>query len=297
MRCWQRGGMVTTEDLTALDLLQWLGAGRLVAERLGCNQSTVSRRVDHCARTFGVRLKRINGEWRLQGKELLLAMERQVHQVYRLLGGAPLRLECTAWDAPLLALPPPAGWITGRFDHIGLERPLELLRKRVIDAWISSAMLDLPTSEDGELQVFPLSRFPLWMMAAGEHPLAGEQGLRRRDLESFPSLALPDGMYPVFERELRRRDLWSAPVRMRRYRAQDWEGRCADQVTMSVGNCVGRLFQPDLVPLDWDLELISGQALVVHRDVAEQGAIQLLLELLRRRVVRIRDRDPVLQPL
>lgn len=289
--------MVDAEDLAALDLLLWLRTGQLAARQLGCNQSTVSRRVAHCADTFKLSFKRIGGEWQLRGHELLLTMERQIHQLHRLLGGAPLRLECTPWEAPALALPPPAGWITGVFDHMGLDRPLQLLRERVIDAWISNAYLDLPDPDDPELQVLDLSRFPLWLMAAADHPLAGEHGLRPGDLERFPSLAVPDGMYPNFEAGMRQQGLWNTPVRMRRYCREDWEGHCTDRVTMSVGNCVSQRLSPQLVQLDWDLGLASGQALVVHRDLAETGPIMQLMELLRSRAATLQDVHPVFQTI
>jgi DNA-binding transcriptional LysR family regulator len=289
--------MVTGEDLSCFDLLQWLRNGSLVADRLGCSQSTVSRRVAHVSQTFGLRFRRVAGEWQLQGNDLLLAMERGVHQVYRLMAGAPLRLECTAWDVQALALPLPPGWMGGVFDHMTMARPLQLLRERVIDAWINNCWPDLPQPDDPDLQVFELSRFPVWLMAAADHPLAHVRGLGPGDLERFPSMALPEGELPTFERVLREQGLWNTALRMRRYSPEDWQERCADQVTMSFGNCVSTGLMPHLVTLDRDLNLISGQALVVRRDVAEQGAIQQLLELLRSRVGGLRQCHPVLQAL
>lgn len=289
--------MITPEELAALDLLVWLRTGQEAGARLGLNQSTVCRRVAHCVEIFGVRPQRLLGEWQITSATPLLQMERHVHQQHRLLGGAPLRLECTTWDVQALALPLPPGWIGGVFDHIGMARPMQLLRERVIDAWINCHHPDLSHLEDAELLVLPLTRFPAWLMASMDHPLAGVRGLRPADLERFPSLALPEGLSPVFERVLQQQNLWTTPVRLSRFSIDDWEGRCADQVTMSYGNTVSQTLSPHVVPLDWDLGITGGQSLVVRRDVAEEGPIQTLLELLRRRTAALQRDHPVLELL
>ncbi|MFO7629195.1 MAG: LysR substrate-binding domain-containing protein [Prochlorococcaceae cyanobacterium] len=238
-------------------------------------------------------MKRLGGEWSITENNLFLDMERMVHQHFRLKGGSHLRLECTFWDVDALALPAPAGWITGVFDHLGMERPLQLLRKRVIDAWINCHHPDLSELDDPELLVLPLSSFPAWLMASIDHPLAGVKGLGLADLERFPSLALPEGLSPIFERELKAQKLWNTPVRMSRFCSEDWEGRCADRVTMSFGNTVSQKLTPELVPLDWDLGIVGGQSLVVRRDLADQGPIQLLLELLHRRIEALQHQHPI----
>ncbi|MEB3361513.1 MAG: hypothetical protein VKI42_05245 [Synechococcaceae cyanobacterium] len=132
-------------------------------------------------------------------------------------------------------------------------------------------------------------------MAADDHPLAGEMGLQTGDLERFPSLALPEGLSPVFERVLKSQGLWTTPVRMKHFSIDDWEGRCADHVTMSFGNTVSQRLSPQLVPLDWDLGIIGGQSLVVRRDIADTGPIQIVLELLRRRAAALQSRHPQLE--
>ncbi|MEB3361514.1 MAG: hypothetical protein VKI42_05250 [Synechococcaceae cyanobacterium] len=152
--------MVTPEDLAALDLLLWLRTGQEAGSRLGVNQSTVVRRATTAAEVCRVKPKRVASEWILTGDTTLLAMERQVHQYYRLLAGAPLRLECTTWDVQALALPLPPGWIGGVFDHLSMARPMQLLRERVIDAWINCHHPDLTDLDDPELVVLPLTRFP-----------------------------------------------------------------------------------------------------------------------------------------
>jgi len=59
--------MVHPEELAALDLLIWLRNGLAAGRRLGCNQSTISRRVETCRQSFGLRLGRMGGEWQLCG--------------------------------------------------------------------------------------------------------------------------------------------------------------------------------------------------------------------------------------
>jgi hypothetical protein len=286
--------VVTTDQLAALDLLIWLRTGREAALRLGLSQSSAARQSAEAARVLRVRPKRVGGEWQLDGDGRLIAMERQVHQRHRLMGGRPLRLECDLWNVAPLALPLPPHWITGTFDHLR-RRPLELLRKRVLDAWISCFYPDLPGADDPELLTVPLTRFPLWVMADRHHPLAGARGLSGGDLERFPSLALPPGEMPFLERTLQAQGLWNQPVRMRRYCYDDWEGRTADRVTLSFGNTIGQRLSPDLVPLDWDLGHPNGQALVVRRDIAEAGPIQDLLDLLRRRTTALQAEHPHLE--
>lgn len=284
--------MVTAEELEALDLTVWLRAGQRAAVDLGCNQSTISRRVRSCLQIFGLQLERCDGEWQLQGDTHLIGLERQVHQLLRLIGGGPLRLEANYWAGPLLAQPAPPGWITGCFDHIGMVRPLQLLRERVIDAWLASYQPDLPDPDDREWAVFDLCSLPVWLMADAAHPLAGERGLTLGDLQRFPSLALPAGIFPRTEAVLRRQGLWHDAVAMDRYSPACWEGRTADQVTLSYGHSLNHRLAPQLVSLDWNLQLRSGEALVVCRELAEQGPILRLLETLHRRVAALAASDP-----
>jgi len=108
------------EELDALDLLIWHRKGVRAAGLLHCNQSTISRRAQHCLQTLNLRLVRLNGE--------------------------------------AFAQPMPKGWLPGVFDHVAMARPLQLLRDRVIDAWIASYQPDLPDPDDPEWAVFDLCR-------------------------------------------------------------------------------------------------------------------------------------------
>lgn len=177
--------MLTAKELDALDLLLWQRSGERAAAWLGCSQSTVSRQIQHVLRLLKLRLLRRAGDWQLQGHreadvEILL-LERQLHQQYRLLMGGRLRLEATYWAAAAFLDPIPEGWGVGFRDHVGMERPLQLLSERVIDAWLASYQADLP-NDDPEWVVFDLCRLPVMLMADPGHPLSGEALVVRRDV-------------------------------------------------------------------------------------------------------------------
>jgi DNA-binding transcriptional LysR family regulator len=283
--------VVTPEELAALDHLQWLRTGAAAARALRSSQPTVSRRVSHVLNRFGCSLRRQGGEWRIEGYRELLAAEREVHQIWRLRGGEPLRLEATYWSGPSLATPAPHGWRTGLFDLPGKAIPLRLLRERVIDAWIAGYLPDLPAADDPEFVVVELCHMPCQLQAARNHPLARETGLTPEDLARFPSLALPEGWFPQLETRLKAQHLWNTPsVQFRRYDESSWEGRTADAVTLCYGNALNLEQHPELVQLDWSIGHIGGEALVVRRDLAERSPILLLLEELRRRVRQLADR-------
>jgi DNA-binding transcriptional LysR family regulator len=97
-------------------------------------------------------------------------------------------------QARLLAHPLPEGWIGGCYDHIGVQRPIQLLRERVIDAWLCDADDDLPPPAGRpDLALHPLWRNPVTLHAAPGHPLARERGLSAGDLRCFPCLDIPAG--------------------------------------------------------------------------------------------------------
>jgi DNA-binding transcriptional LysR family regulator len=277
------GSVISLEQLAALDLSLWLGNGDMAARLLHCNQSTISRRRCAALDVLDLRLFRRGSDSILLGDRELLAAERKVHQLARLKGLAPLRLEGTYASGPWFLAQPLPGWITGSFDLPGRELPLQLLRERVIDAWVGSYQPDLPDPEDPHWWVLDLLREPVRLLAASDHPLAGVRRPIQADLRRFPSLALPGGWFPRTEAILQGQGLWQDPVAMGRYDPADWEGRCADGVTLTYGTSLTESLQPVTTPLDWDLGLITGEALVVRRDLMERPAIQALAEALTRR--------------
>lgn len=286
--------MVSVEELACLDLLLWLRTGHAAGQRLRVNQSTVSRRVQHCLNTFGLRHQRVGGEWLVRGSRELLAMERLVHQRHRLLSGDGLRLEADPWLGSLLAAPPPRGWQSGTYDDLFLRRPLHLLRERIIDAWLTSLANEFPDPQDPDWVLLPIGSMPWHLMCDSRHPLARETGLALNDLLRFPKLTLPDGLLPMTEQALRQKGLWDDPIQVLRYRPDDWDGRTADRATLCYGFSFTQALRPDLVALDYPLNLPADVVLVIRRDLADQAALHRCATELQCRAIALQPQHPAL---
>jgi DNA-binding transcriptional LysR family regulator len=278
------------EHLAVLDLYLWMEQELAVSAATNVHQSTVSRQIRSALKLFALKLSRGSEHLELAGDASLLRAERFVHQQARLRGLAALRVDATYSSGPWLLSSPPKGWVLGKFDLPGMARPLALLRDRVIDAWVGSYQPDLPSADDPEWWVLDLLREPVQLLAAPDHPLAHVRDLSPGDLEPFPSLALPPGWFPRTEAVLRDQGLWSDEVRMKRYDPDRWEGRCADGVTLTYGQSLTEALQPGTVRLDWNLGLITGEALVVRRDLLDQPATQQLVEHLQQQAQQVAAR-------
>jgi len=278
--------MVTQEQLEALDLLLWFGSGSLAATRLGCNQSSVSRRIRGCLDVMALRLRRIGGRYLMRGRLDYLALERHLHQRVRLDRGRNLRLEATHCSSHLLQQPALNGWLLGRCDHQGVEQLHGLLRDRILDAWLSSDDFDLPGPDDPDLTTIHLSRWPALLLAGSNHPLAGESGLERSDLDRFPVLELPEALYPRMAQAVAALGFGASHVRLPRYDQGSWNLQSVDQVTLSFGSCLSSLATQQ-VRLDWDCGLHSGETLVLRRDIADHAAVAELVQQLQPRFVAL----------
>ena len=275
--------MVDRDDLEALDYLLWHRTGALASEALGCHQATVSRRLARCRSTFGLQLQRKGGDWQC-GPNPLLALERHLHQLGRFLGQRPLRIEAFPIGSRALLEPVPEGWVVGPLDHVGVDRPLQLLQERVIDAWLCDASADLPEEAIRELVVLPLWHAPVELVASPGHPLAGERGLGRRDLLRFPSLDLPAEGFGRSRTLYRDQGFGDQPTTMRRYDIASWEGLTADQVTLALSTPINRVVNGGVAVLDAEPPLWNGGALLSRRDQADQPAIEALEITLRQRL-------------
>lgn len=133
----------------------------------------------------------------------------------------------------------------------------------------------------GELVVHPL------------HPLAGETGLSRSDLDRFPSLILPAELYPELARVVHAKGFGQIS-QLQRYDLGSWDGLTQDRATISYGSSLTLELDANLTSLDWDLGLTGGEALIVLREWLEQPALQLLLDDLRWRQLQLQQRHPQL---
>jgi len=283
--------MVDREDLEALDFLLWHRTGQLAAAALGCHQATVSRRLAHCRSVFGLELWREEGEWRCDPNSLL-EIERHLHQLGRFLGDRSLRIEGFPIGSWALLLPLPEGWVHGPLDHVGVRRPLQLLRERVIDAWLCDADADLPATSCHELAVLPLWRAPVQLVADPHHPLAGERGLTQADLLRFPSLDLPAVGFERSRHLFHAQGFGTQPTSLRRYDIASWEGLTQDQATLACSTPLNQLCTPGLAQLDAPPPFWNGGSLLVRSDQLDQPAIVALEALLRQRLRSLAGRIP-----
>ena len=280
--------MISIADLKYLDFQIWLRSGEECAKRLFTTQSTISRRNAETLKTLGLKTKRDEfGEWITEGDAKLLSMERNIHQLYRLSNNEEkLRLEATFWAGPTLAQPAPEGWVNGVWNHVGMARPLHLIHEGIIDAWISSYQPDLPEPDNPDFAVIDLCKTPVKLVANKHHPLAKKKDICKQDLESFPALSLPKGWFPLTEKKLRSHGLWSTEARMKKYRKELWEDKTEDQITLSYATCLGLEVMENPIVLDYDLDLTSGESLIVKRGLMDNEKVHSLLSCLKERILK-----------
>ena len=291
--------MIELHVLEALDALLWLRSAEQVERRYGTTETTTSRYRKRCLQLFGLAMERRQGEWELIGDTSLLLRERHVHQEARWRGYRPLRLEATYWSAPLLSSPAPEGWLLGASNIVGVRRTFQLVDERVVDALITG-LPDLPTNRNPDLVAIPIIRMPVFFVVSPGHPLLSRNPISIEAIAEFPSLALPEGSYPLVEQALRSLGLWNDGVRMARYRRDLWEGRAEQELVVGYGTALSLAVSGDsLCRLPLQLPFASGDALVVRRDYLQHPRLQaLLIQLHRRYLPMVRnhaevDFDPV----
>ena len=269
--------LVEVDILACLDYLVWLRTGEEVGKRLHVNQSTISRNFRKCCKEFSILSSKVESEYSISGDLDLLNLERKVHQKHRWQGGRPLRIEGMFWSGRTYLSDPIKGFIAGNHDFMAVSQPLSLLRDGVIDAWIAPYP-DCPDEDDPEVASFPLTYSPCILMANESHPLfSSQKELTIDDIAAYPSLSLPDGAFPVFERYARSIGLWNSPSRTLRYKRDRWEGRTEDELTTSFSSffCLDMLAGKHRI-LPVKLKQEFGDILVVRREYSDHP---LLLEL------------------
>ena len=96
---------------------------------------------------------------------------------------------------------------------------------------------------------------------------------------------LPKGWFPRTEEKLRSHGLWSTEARMKRYRKELWEGKTEDQTTLSYATCLGLEVMENLSVLDYDLNLTSGESLIVKKSLINSEKVHSLLSCLKERIL------------
>lgn len=293
----RRRSMVGIDCLAALDCLIWLRTGSRVAARLNLDQSNVSRNSRRCADVFRVSLERRGSEWQLGGDLTLINLQRHVHQLVRWRDHQQLRLDAQHWSGPLLCPSPPGGWIAGNFDFMEYHRPLQLLRDRVIDAWIASYP-DVPGPDDPDVLAIPLSRMPALLVVKEGHPLLGlGDQVGFDDIACYPFLSLPEGAFPVFQRVLEECGLWTTFPQRGVEPPPSWRGKSdiEDLLVCIATPLTMHLYGDSYRALPLRLPVQVGDALVVGKEFVHTPQVKLLAALLRRRIATVAaDMDEVL---
>jgi len=248
---------------------------------MGCNQSTISRHASKCQQVFHVRLRRQAAEWVVCGDTELLSAERRLHQSYRWELELPLRFEAQHWMRDFYAGWQLDGWVKGNQNYLEYERPLDLLRNHIIDAWLCGAP-DIP--EDPDLICLPLFEMPMLLVARRDHPLLMRPGaLAIEDAAAYPLLPLPELAFPVFQGQLAALGLTGACGEDR----SDPAGSEADGLPYA-DRCLGvasaltlPLYGPDYQALPLKIPIRFGDVLVMRAEfAAHRRAEQLLASLL-----------------
>lgn len=277
--------MVTLQELEALDLMLWLRSGNTVAALIGANQSSISRRSQRALKRFQARLRRKGEEWSIQTRlDLLLDLERRLHQQFRLHRQQGLRLNVPHWSQPPLRDCVLPGWVVNPENGPLLcDNPLDLLRSHVIDAClITPTQIGAPPQDLALFEIYSTA-IDLYEIATpdaegggGDH---GARPTRALDILEWGRLRPPDFL----------------PTTCRGSSLARFEGLCGQyglpapssvpdssrqrSLAFLTPAMASRLEQPRWLSLEiaWPYR----ESLAVLRANAEEPAVQLLLECLR----------------
>lgn len=165
------------------------------------------------------------------------------------------------------------GWISGNFDFFDYQRPIELLRKGVIDTWVGSYP-DIPDHDNVEIASIRLNRIPMHLLVSPSHPLLNlGNSITMDDVARYPSLALPEGAFPKFQAIATQCGIWNTPAKVIRFKQEDWYGRMDNEeliVAYGTPLTIGFLQQPKVIP-PIRLPLEVGDARLVHRPFLQAG--------------------------
>ena len=288
--------MISLQELECFDLLQWLGTGELAASQLCCNQATVSRQAHHVQATFGISLKRLpGGAYGITGNDRLLRLERQVHQVARVLGRRPMRLHLITGKGHL-AKRLPHGWCCNPPSR--LEPRVDgaaLLDSYVLDACIMQRP-QVASLDPQRFCVIELLSSPLYLVSNGSHELSHEKGIKAADLASQTEFihlhVLPVATRLATER-LHASLIGEQTQAATHPKKATYFAECPITEKVYYVNALGLALQ-DRVCIDFDVKYTTSDYLVILRENMEAPGIQLLLDELRLSLRATADRVPQL---
>lgn len=272
--------MLELEVLRAADVYAWFGCQKLTAQRLGCNQSTVSRR----AREVG-RLGLLRSEW---GELDVLGLERRVHQRWRFSKATDLRVHAYRWINPTLRRQLPESWLLNP-PEVSVTRvePVVLLAERLIDALLAPWPL-VADLDQAEFALIPLYSAPLLLLAPRGGQLCHDTALSVGDVAGgsrFGTLDFVPGAAVDCSRHLDQQLFAAAPAGGRSEAAAQTAEARIDQRYW--GMPLTPLVRPDLVALDYRPPVSYSELLVCRREWSEHAELLRLLAAIRRALVTL----------
>ena len=72
---------------------------------------------------------------------------------------------------------------------------------------------------------------------------------------------------------------------MKKYKKELWEGKTEDEVTLSYATCLGLEVMENLSTLNYDLNLTSGESLIVKKSLIDSEKIYSLVSCLKERIL------------
>jgi hypothetical protein len=290
--------LVSVEQLEALDHLIWIGSGQAAARMLNRSQPTISRQAKDCANIFRVRIKKQERHWICEGNDYLLELERSVHQLGRFQGQRPLRAEINPWDRDLLRLTDVPYLKTGYCGEASPARALELLKAKVIDAYITrfgSSALEL-CRDASELELISLATFKVHAMAHQGHGVLTSEVRQLEQLKTFSILCWPEGVLPSFERHLQRHDLWTGGVaKSNRDLLCDWEHAARLATTISFDKVIPQALHQQLQTVDIELGFTGEWILAIRKEVSGTDIAMQLCNALRSSLPHAKQQFPTLK--
>ncbi len=180
--------MISVDELEAFDVYRWLRNGSQVGSILHYNQSTISRYCGRVTEILGLRSGR-HCEVSGIGSDILLLMQREVHQQHRFAAYVRLRLQSTHWTNLLIKNDLPSGWIS---NPVKCTEPcrdaFQLLDNRVIDALITEG-IQRPLDTDDRYQCFDIYKSPVRLVAHADNALVHERRLSSADISELGAIA------------------------------------------------------------------------------------------------------------